>query len=104
MTPEQFKRVKDQYRTEPVLFFFDTDHEDTGDVIATSYTRDEMAAACVAAIPLSEFAFEWNDGGFEAIPEISTTWVAVSLNASAKGGGSYNAQYEKRVKGIINKQ
>ena len=96
MTKEQFQAVREQYRQEPVLFFFDTDTENTGGVIATSYTRDEMISECVAAIPLSEFAFEWNEGSFEAVPNIQQTWCAVSLNASAIGGGTYNNRYEQR--------
>lgn len=97
MTKQEFQQVQEQYRQEPVLFFFDTNHEDTGDVIATEYTRDEMVRYCIAAIPLSEFAFEWNDGDFESVPGISYTWVAVSPNADAKGGGSFNEIYEKRL-------
>ena len=98
MTGQEFQQVKEQYRTEPVLFFFEIGTvNNTGDTIATEYTRDEMAAECIAAIPLSDFAFEWNDGTFEAIPDISNSWVAVSLNASAKGGGTYNTRYEQRV-------
>lgn len=99
MTPQQFLQVQDNYRTEPVLFFFEISTiNDTGDVIATEYTRDEMARDCIAAIPLSEFAFEWNDGSFEAIPELSNTWCALSVNASAIGSGTYNTRYEQRVR------
>ena len=105
MTSEQFKQVQEQYRQEPVLFFIEIGTvNNTGDTIATEYTRDEMVRDCIAAIPLSQFAFEWNDGGFEAVPEISNSWVAVSPNADAKGGGSYNEAYDERVQEIVNKQ
>jgi hypothetical protein len=105
MTPYEFQQVQEQYCHEPVLFFFSIGTvNNTGDTIATEYTRDEMVRDCIAAIPLSEFAFEWNDGSFEAIPEISNSWVAVSPNAEAKGGGIYNARYEERVQEIVNKQ
>ena len=99
MTQEQFLQVQDKYRTEPVLFFFEVGTvNNTGDTIATMYTRDEMARNCIAAIPLADFAFEWNDGNFNAIPQLSNTWCALSMNAAAVGSGNYNARYEQRVK------
>lgn len=104
MTQQQFLQVQDDYRSEPVLFFFDiVTVNNTGDTIATIYTREEMARECIAAIPLSDFAFEWNDGSFESIPQISDTWCALSLNAAAVGSGNYNARYEQRVKELYNR-
>lgn len=104
MTSEQFLQVQDKYRTEPVLFFFEVGTvNNTGDTIATMYTRDEMVRECIAAIPLSDFAFEWNDGSFESIPQISDTWCALSMNAAAIGSGNYNTRYEQRVKELYNR-
>ena len=102
MTQPEFMKVADKYVSEPVIFFFEIGTVNaTGDTIATEYTREEMARDCIAAIPLSELAFEWNDGSFEAIPNISNTWIAVSMNANAKGGGCYNNRYEERVRQMI---
>ena len=104
MTQQQFLQVQDKYRTEPVLFFFDIGTvNNTGDTIATMYTRDDMARDCIAAIPLADFAFEWNDSSFNAIPKRSNTWCALSMNAAAVGSGNYNARYEQRVKELSNR-
>lgn len=77
---EEFRSCQEQYKNDPVIFFFDVKRHNDRNYF-DGIPRSECIEKAFYAIPISEFDTDWNDTDDDGtyIPDPLKTWCHVSM-------------------------